>query len=49
MRLPVAQEKAQQKGNIFEQIFIDHWEGFKKLNPKFDTPVKSQRVKMLIF
>ena len=33
MRFPVAQEEAQQDGNIFEQIFIDHWEEFKKLNP----------------
>lgn len=48
MRLPVAKELAQQDGNIFEQIFIDHWEGFKKLNPKFDTDQYNEPVQKML-
>ncbi len=24
-------------GNVYKQIFIDHWDGFKKANPWYDT------------
>lgn len=24
--------------NVFKQIFVDHWQGFKQLRPRYDTP-----------
>jgi hypothetical protein len=24
--------------NVFKQIFVDHWEGFKQFRPRYDTP-----------
>jgi hypothetical protein len=23
--------------NVFKQIFVDHWEGFKQFRPRYDT------------
>ena len=24
--------------NVFKQIFVDHWQGFKQFRPRYDTP-----------
>jgi hypothetical protein len=23
--------------NVFKQIFVEHWDGFKRANPRYDT------------
>jgi hypothetical protein len=48
MRLPIPKKETQQDGNLFEQIFIDHWEGFKKLKPQFDTDQYNEPVQKML-
>ena len=34
--------------NVFKQIFVDHWQGFKPFRPRYDTPDSDRLVDKML-
>ena len=40
--------KEKQGWNVFKQIFTDHWDGFKKAHPRYNTSYHDEIVKKML-